>query len=346
MKAQTRIQLIFTLLTIAMAIAACSSTKKDEAAAIPQCRGTFYDRNKYGALRKFSETMNKADTACLLDQVPLTTFEQTTEDARTANVQCVPQIMSATLIASGNFYSYRNGRELIDLDGATGTYRRITYGQDRIYGAAFTRDTGCFYVRDDATAGRQLLINSVGAASTEPFVPTEIFRVDQVGSSYLLTRNDDISDWGEGFCPELRTPDNFCAALRNGNYMFEPNLSLQAAADLTSEAILIRTKFSYVSSSKPSFDSAWSSLPGALKESVSSNWIYAVKQVVDTPRFTDVAWRGFIMGTVANMPDTSSPNALPVCYAGLQSVTLANGQPGKLFGEICYISGVYTFTGQ
>lgn len=328
-------------------LAACTQSSNEVAPTeAASCRGVFYDRNTYGMLRKFNEYGQPG--RCKLDTVALTQWEQSSEDRRYYNRKCAPQTYTATMEAEGNYYAYRNGREALDFDGPSGTYRRIILGEGKDGQPTFTREEGCFYVRDgvgvDAGFGRQLLLDTQGVASTEPFVPTEIYKIEQSGSSTLMTRNDDTIDWDHAFCPDLRTPWEFCTELRNGNMMFFPAVTLAIQNSLRNEALMIRTKFSYEARSKAWFGQKWSDLASSRVESISSNWQYAVHHIVDSPRYIDTAWREYVMGKRPYMPDTMSPNSTPVCYASRKRVTLNDGGTAFVNGETCYIGGEYVWT--
>lgn len=342
----------FTLLTlVALSCFGCKEDSaiggQDTAIAPLACKGIYFDRNKYGALRKWNEHPNNVGTACLLDQVSLSTWEQSAESRRGQNISCASQVLDTSLKASGNYYQYRDGREYLDLDGSTGQYRRLFFGELKNGREAFTREYGCFWVRDgtgvDAAFGRQLLLDTTSVAATEPFIPAEIYRVDQTGSNFLLTRFDDSADWGYKFCPELRTPWDYCLELRNGNLMYYPDLSAAIQTSLTNEAKLIRTQFTFSAISRSEFDLLWTSLPGSKIESVSSNWKYSVQQVVDTPRYTDGAWRDYVKGDRPTMPDVGSSNEPPTCYRARKAVTLADGTTSFISGQVCYLNGEYEF---
>jgi len=178
---------------------------------------------------------------------------------------CSPQGFGATLEASGNYYSYRNNKEFVNLDAATGMYQRLIQGEARTNSSTvYSKEVGCYYVRDgsgiDAAYGKQILFEAALDQGTEHFNPTEIYKIEQTGSSYLLTRNDDIGDWGYAFCPDLRTPWEFCTELRNGNIMYYPTLTALIQTSLLNEAILIRSKFSYKSLGIAAFDAEWETL--------------------------------------------------------------------------------------
>ncbi|MBX9766970.1 MAG: hypothetical protein K2X47_06845 [Bdellovibrionales bacterium] len=339
----------FSPIFIPFILMACSSGSSTGGTASTDvvCKGVYFDRNQYGSLRKWNEHLNSTGTACLLDQVALSTWEQSVENRRGQNVVCTPQVLDVSLISSGNYYAYRDNRMYLDLNGATGVYRRFFLGEHRDGRPTFTREEGCFWVRDgvgvDTGFGRQVLLDTTGAAATEPFVPAEIYRVDESGINFLFTRFDDKSDWGFTFCPDLRTPWEYCTEIRNGNLMYYPDLTLAIQASLTSEAVLIRTAFSFSSIARVQFDSVWAALFESRTESVSANWKYVVSHVVDTPRFTDGAWRDYVMGVRPTMPIVSDGNSLPTCFAGRQQVNLSNGSIGFVSGEICYANGQYDF---
>jgi hypothetical protein len=289
--------------------------------------------------------MNSQGTACLTDNVQLTQWQATLQQRTQQNVQCQPQSIDGSLKSSGNYYSYRDGREQIDLDGSTGTYRRVYYGTLSSTGAsAFTREIGCFWYKVDATYGPMVYFDSTHGASTEYVVPTEIYYLNQTGSNWLLTRNDDVTGWDYTFCPTQKTPTGFCDELRNGNYMYQPNVSSTDQTALLNEAKAIRTQFSYAATTHAAFNAMWNSLgSNGMTESMAVNWVYQVKSIVDTPSYIDPAWRGFMTGSVASMPDVSSPENMPVCFSGKQSVTTQQGGQAAVYGQICWDGATYSF---
>jgi hypothetical protein len=271
-----------------------------------------------------------------------------------------------TLRAAGNYYSYRDGKLLIDLDASTGIYRKLTLAEtkDQAIGyrkgalvfakendAAFTRQQGCFYVRTgtgvDASFGTQILLDSDKLIASEYFVPFEIFRIEDDGpSSMFLRRFDYIDNWNGRFCPELSTPWDFCNLLRNGNIMFYPNLTPAQLNQLLDEAIKIRTEFSFSKSiTKSQFDALWEQVPETSIEAIRTDWVYEVDFLVDTPPWIDQAWRDYVMGKRPRMPELGPSKELPRCYPSKREVILADGSRAWISGEVCYEGGQFTFTG-
>jgi len=339
-----RLFLILTLATTACQLPAPAFRPETS----PQdCRGTYYERDGFGVLKKFYQYPH--DGKCFTEPRPLSNWETSLERPKT---DCVPQpqFASRSLASANNFYSYRDGKVYLDLNAETGTYRKLTLGEDKKGKATFTRLQGCFYQRTgtgvDVSFGNQLLLDTdmASLASSEHFDPMEIFRYDETPTTLSMTRFDSTEDWDYKFCPYLDTPWSFCTLLRNGNIMFWPTLAPADQTALKNEALLIRTQFNYDAVPLSTFESKWTSVPAQRVESGRDNWKYAVVHIVDTPRYKDEAWRDYLMGNRPTMPDVTSPSIPPVCYHGSQTVTLANGGQGKVYGEICYENGVYTFT--
>ena len=255
-----------------------------------------------------------------------------------------------TLTSSNNYYTYRDGRILLDLDASTGIYRRIELGQNSDGSIAFSRNEGCFYWRTgtgvDASLGTQLLLdNDVPRwASSGLFQALEIFRVDTVDSIVSMTRFDNTSGWNYAFCPYMSVPDTYCAGLDNGNIFYYPPLTADQQVQLLAEAILIRTQFNYVSSSRADFENQWAQIDSSLTETSSDAFLYIVVGSADVPLFIDQAWHNYLTRARTHMPDVTSNKMRYICYPGSESVTLTNGSLGRIFGEICYTSGVYSFT--
>lgn len=317
------------------------------------CKGVYYDRDSEGNLKKFNQY--KINDQCYTDQLPLSHWEKGNEAWAKNNVQCVPQagFVSRTVISANNFYTYRDGRVLIDLDSSTGTYRKLVLGEDHQGNPTFTRSKACFYQRTatgvDAAYGNQLLLDSDIAkwASTENFETMEIFKYDETATTLNMTRFDSSSDWDYRFCPFLSVPENnFCLLLQDGNDMFFPMLTAQQQADLLAEALLIGKQFNYVTTSKSQFEDLWQNVDKTKREMGRDDWKYKVIHTADVPLNIDGAWRDFLMGKRPTMPNVMSPSLPIICYSGSQAITLANGSAGRIFGEICYINGSYTFKPQ
>jgi len=354
----------YVLLVATALLCSCNDESKTGATSNSQtaadCKGIYYSRDSQGNLLKFNQYWQADQKACLTDQVALSNYEKSTEKRRTHSVACVPQPTFPTMAlrASGNFYSYRNDRYYLDFDAATGTFRRLTLGQDRNGKVVFQRDLSCFYAREDHETepvdpqdyGKQLLLDfSNFPASSADFIPNEIFKYNDDGNgNWFMTRYDDVADWDFTFCPELTVPYENCTALRNGNLYFYPVLDAATQASLLAEAKLIRTQFNFSVMTRSEFQSLWDSFDkNGTELQQGGDWLYYTNHVVDASKLFDYSWRQYLMGLDQTMPDVAAvPQLPPVCYSGSQTVTLPNGNSAKVFGEICYANGVYTFTQQ
>lgn len=343
-------------------LSACNDEKgqQDKNQASPtSCRGIYTFRDANGDLQKYNQFWQEDLKTCLTDKIALSKYEASSEVRRKKNITCVPQptFPSTGLKASGNYYDYRNGRYYLDFDSSTGVFRRLILGEDKNGDVVYQRDVSCFYVREDRETepvnpqdyGKQILLDfSNYPASSASFVPNEIFKYDSDNSgNWFFTRYDDVADWDFKFCPELSVPWSYCAAMRNGNIYFYPDLDSATQAALTTEAKLIRTQFNFSEISKSDFESLWQGFDKTGNElEQGGDWKYLTNHVVDASKFYDYDWRMYVMGQRYAMPDVYSPSLPPVCYSGSQSVTLSNGNTGKVYGEICYSNGVYTFIPQ
>jgi hypothetical protein len=346
--------LIGFFITAALITSACgskSSTGPAESTAT-QCRGIYYTTDSNGDLHKWNEFHTVNDSTCLTDNMALSRWQVTSAKFTKQQVRCTPQttFASTTLTSSNNYYSYRDGRILLDLDSSTGIYRRLVLGQAADGSDSFSRSEGCFYERAgtgvDAAYGTQLLLDSDVSrwASADEAQPMEIFRLDTVNSIVTMTRFDSIADWTYKFCPYLSVPSQYCAGLDDGNIMFYPTLTATQQAALKAEAILISTQFNYVVTSREDFNSFWNQIDASRTETPSAAFKYMVIGNADVPYYIDQAWHDFVTGARAHMPDTAS-NRLPnICYPGSEHVTLADGSAGRIYGEVCYSQGVYSFT--
>lgn len=251
-------------------------------------------------------------------------------------VTCVPQAFSKTLVAANNYYGYRDGRQYLDLDGSTGTFRRLTIAEGKSGQRVVTRLQGCFYVR-----GNQLLLDTTYAISDQYFDPMEAFTFTLTGTSLNLVRFDDSATWSYMECVTLDTPDQYCAALRSGNIMYFPNLSPAQKAALLAEAISIRRTFNNDLISRATFNSVWAQ---GGKVAVREDYKFAVQAIVDTPRYVDQALFSYIRFQSNIVPDMTSSTIPPVCYPGSQTITYPDGSTGKVYGEVCYVNGNYEFS--
>lgn len=330
------------VLVISLFLIGCNSkTSEKSADAGLQCKGIYYEGDSSaGTLKKYNQYEQAG--RCLTDNLPLSRFETTKMNWDKNNTKCTPQpgFPSRTLVSANNFYDYRDGKVLLKFDSGTGVFKRIILAEGRNGDQAYTKLQGCYYQRAD-----QLLLDTdVNKIETSQyFDPMEIFTYTVSGQDVNMVRFDDTKDYDYRNCPYLNTPWKFCTALRDGNEMFFPILTAQQMTDLTNEAIIILRQFNWTTSNQD-FDSLWDSIKDSRKEKSREDYLYDVVHVVDTPRFIDQAWRDYVMGNRPTMPDTSSQTSINVCYHGSKNVTLNDGSTGKVYGEICYVNGVYTFT--
>lgn len=343
----------------ALLLCSCNSGQNQNAGGTPSaasCKGVYYSHDAQGNLLKFNQYWQADQKTCLTDNLPLSQWEKTSEAWTKNDVQCTPQpqFASRSLVSANNYYAYRDGKVYLDFNSLTGVYRRIVFGEDKNGQSVFTRVKGCFYQRTgtgvDAGFGNQLLLDTASSklATSENFDPMEIFRYDETATTFNMTRFDDSDNgWDFKFCPYLTTPWEYCTLLRDGNIMYWPTtLTGAQQSDLLNEAILIRKQFNYSVISSANFENIWSSVDKSSTELGRDDWKYAVIVLPDIPWFIDAAWRDYVMGTRPTMPNVQSNTMPSICYQGSQFVTLSNGNSGKVYGEICYSGGVYTFTQQ
>ncbi len=341
----------------------CIEEEQKETQVQPQspsdCRGVYYERNKYGELKKFKQWWNESAKACFTENLALSRWEETSEKWDKNKVQCdpQPQFNSRFLVSANNYYQYRNGKDFLDLDSSTGIFRRLTIGEDEDGTPTFTRWQGCFYQRTgqgiDAIYGNQILLDGdVSKIKTSGhFNPMEIFSYTESATSIEMVRFDSSSDWDYKFCPESSTPWGYCDLLRNGNIFFYPVLTPAEQASLLSEAILIRRQFNFNTISRSNFEIIWANTEktykeiGLFKENTNHIWNfkYMVNGLVDTPMFVDQAWKDYVKGLRPRMPDLSSIQIPPICYEGKREVILNDGTTAWINGEICYEDGQYNF---
>lgn len=329
-----------------------SATSSDKAVSSTSCKGIYYVRDAYGELKKYNQYWLESAAACFTDNMELSQWEKTSEAWNKNNIQCTPQpqFSPRSVIADNNFYDYRDGKVYINFNSATGVYKKIILGEDRNGNPTFSRLQGCFYQRTgsgvDVAFGKQLLLDTYSPkiASSEYFDPMEIFRYDESPTTLNMTRFDSSSDWDFTFCPDINTPWKFCELLRDGNIMYWPtNLTNTQKDDLKNEALLIRTQFNYSVISDSVFENLWSNVDKTRKEIGRGDWKYKTVHLPDTPLFIDAAWRDYIIGNRPTMPNVNSNTMPTLCYSGSQTVTLSNGNVGRVYGQICYTNGIYTF---
>lgn len=349
------------IITAIALLCSCNSDKNQtstDVASPLSCKGIYTLRDSQGDLQKYNQYWQEDQKTCLTDKIALTNYESSTEKRRKNNVTCVPQptFSSITLKAAGNYYSYRNDRYYIDFDSSTGVFRRLILGQDQNGNPVYQRDISCFYAREDHETeplnpkdyGKQILLDfSNFPASSADFIPNEIFKYtsDNNGNWYF-TRYDDVASWDYTFCPERTVPFENCIALRNGNLYFYPVTDAATQAALLAEAKLIRTQFNFSEINRNEFQSLWDSLDKNGKElQQGGDWKFYSNHVVDASKLFDYSWRRYLMRLDQVMPDVDGVTQFsPICYSGSQYVTLSGGNKGKVYGEICYSSGTYTFT--
>lgn len=300
----------------------------------PVCGGIHSERDSQGKLVKYRET--PGTTGCLKENLPLSRWEQTNEAWKGG---CKPQTSpSMSLVSSSNFYSYRDGKIYLDLDSSTGEYRKLTLAESKDGPPLMTRLRGCFYERSG-----QLLLDTRNVVSDQYFDPMEIFTYTESSASMEMVRFDDSQEWGYRECPTLDTPWGVCDLLRNGNEMYFPVLNSTQQADLLAEALLVRRQFNFSKIPLSKFWSAWDQAEESRVPSSREGYKFAIQTVVDTPRYIDQAWASYVRGDRPIMPDLTENRMPPVCYPGKRPIVLPDGSTGTIYGEICYIDGVYTF---
>lgn len=136
--------------------------------------------------------------------------------------------------------------------------------------------------------------------------------------------------------------------MRNGNLYYYPTLDPTTQAALLVEAKLIRTQFNFSQIAKAEFQSLWDSLGTSGKElQQGGDWRYYTSHIVDAPKLFDYNWRRYLMRLDPTMPDvTATPRLPPVCYSGSKVVMLVGGATGRVYGQICFSNGIYTFVEQ
>lgn len=294
-----------------------------------------------GCGKEKSKIENAAEQHHWTSPIAQSQWEKSSDLRRKRGIRCTPQSLSRTLVSGNNFYSYRDGKVFLDLNGATGQFRRLTLAEGKSGEPVYTRLQGCFYERNDGVFGEQLLLDTDSAASTQYFDPMEVFTFTITATTMEAVRFDDSYDWTPFFCPILDTPDGFCMLLRNGNEMFIPVLTVAQKTSLLAEAILIRRQFNFVNYAASAFDALWADPPGI--ERVREDYKFAVQAIVDTPRYIDQGWFKFLKRQSDLMPDITSNRVPPVCYSGRRAVTLSDGSTSTIYGQVCYSDGEYTF---
>lgn len=344
-------------------LTSCFSKDSDTTSTVnPSCNTVVrYEWDEdHQETRKYTEYFNEVTKSCSQKRLPLTTFEQGLDYRRRNHIQCTPQtIPSVYLKTDGNFYSYRDGRIYLELNAATGQFRRISIGvtsDSHTAGAgkpSFSRDIGCFFVRTDIETepvnpndyGSQLLLDlGASKASTEEMKPSEIFRYATTGTTWAMTRFDQNYDIDWSFCPDSIAPWEFCTALRNGNPYFQPQLDPATEADLHQQALLIRSEYNFTEITQDQFDAIWGEAEKSYIETPLQSFKYQPLTFVDVPDFVWDAWAEYVRGNRPAMPDVYSVNFPAFCYPARKSVTYSDGSTGTIIGTACYDgSGQYTF---
>jgi hypothetical protein len=347
---------IFILSILATALTGCALNTTDATTLLPTCdtavKYEWDDVNQ--ETRKTTEYLNAVTDTCSEMRLQLTNYESGLDVRRRAKVTCKPQsIASVWLKADSNFYSYRNGRVLMELDSSTGQFRRLTLGETTDGQPAVSKDLGCFFVRTDTETepvdpqdyGSQLLLD-LGplAASTELVRPIEIFKYSISSNAWQTTRFDQNFDIDFSFCPASMVPWRFCTALRNGNPYFEPVLDAATEADLLQQALLIRSEYNYATITQAEFQQMWDQAEKSYLESPIQSWVSATTTFVDVPDYVWSAWADYVRGNLPTMPDAYAINLPPMCYQAQKDITLSDGSTGVVSGQACYDgSGGYEF---
>lgn len=294
---------------------------------------------------------------CVTDKMSLTTFEKQELNRSQRNITCKPQgIPSVTLISKNNYYTPRNDSIYLDLNSTTGIFRRLIVGKAANGTPLFQREIGCWFYREDNVAeswgpnvdfGKQILLDLEEASSSLEVHPMEVFRFDKSGANWSMTRFDQNEDIDYTFYNPDGVPLQYCAENRNGNYMYyNPNLSAATMAALTAQALLIRSEFNYVEIAKSAFEQKWTNAISTAKEfgtaeAIKNNYKFefGISGLPDVPFYVDRTIRSFIRGESEQMPQMDSSRLPPICYHGKKTVGSL-----EVWGEVCYVNGVYTFT--
>jgi hypothetical protein len=302
------------------------------------CKGLYTERDSAGNLKKFNEYRGD-NGQCMKDSVALSQWESSSELRLKRGVSCAPQpqFASRALVSANNFYTYRDGKVYLEFNSSTGEYRKLTVAEGKKGQQVFSRIQDCFYERSG-----QILLDTRNAASSQYVDLPEVFTYTATATTLEMVRFDDSADWDYRFCPYLDTPWGFCDLLRNGNDMFFPTLTPAQQASTLADAILIRRQFNW--STVSNFSTVWASAESSMVEVAREDYKYAVQAIVDTPRYIDQAWMEFVRNERPTMPDTTSNRIPPICYPGKRDVTLPDGSTATIYGEICYVDGVYEFT--
>lgn len=340
-------RLFLSLIALVLAMG-CQPKVAENSASPEECdssvKTTWDDINE--ETRKTTEYWNSVMKTCSEKRLQLTNFEKGLDLRRRANIACKPQaIGSAWLKADSNFYSYRNGRVMMELDSATGQFRRLTFGETTSGALTVSKDLGCFFIRSDTEIepvsprdyGSQLLLD-LGplAASTESVRPIEIFKYTRVGDAWQMMRFDQNDDIDYSFCSDSLVPSPYCDQNRNGNPYFESDLDDATKADLLQQALLIRSEHNFSAITKSEFDRQWSQSETGNLESPIQSWKYSPTMFVDVPNYVWSTWADYIRGDRAAMPDVFALNLPALCYPAKRAVTYNDGTSGFIWGTACY----------
>jgi hypothetical protein len=288
----------------------------------------------------------------------LSTWEKSLQKREAKNIKCSPQPVLPTLYlkSANNFYEYRNNRIYLKLNSVSGEFTRIISGEGIDNHPVFTRDFGCYYLREDledepvnpTNYGLQILLDLELAASSRPLHPVEVFSITQSNPTNIeMLRFDDNTGVDWKWCPTRKTPFEYCTELRNGNIFYYPdNLDQVTKNQLKAEAILIRSEFNFTLISKEEFEQEWTYLTNTEREGIEDGWTYVVSSIPDVPAFIHRSWRDYLMGNRRTMPDASSKTFPMVCYDTKKEIQFDDGSNGTISGEACYFDGQYSFTEQ
>ena len=355
----------FFLIIFLIFIASCKESEgpAQSSSISANCKGEYTVKNSNGFVTNRFNEYYVNSLGCVTDNLPLSTFEKQELVRYQHNITCKPQnIPSVTLISKNNYLSTRNDSIYLDLDSSSGQFRRLIVGQTADGVPLFQREIGCWFQRTDNITesygardyGLQILLDLEEASSSLEVHPMEVYRYVRAGSNWDTVRFDDPSGVDWTFCNPEGLPFQYCTALRNGNYMYYPdNLSAATMAALQAEAILIRSQYNFIEINKSAFESKWGQTIGTAKEfgtaeAIKNNYKFqfGISGFPDLPFYIDRSWRSFLRGEAPQMPDTSSITIPPICYNGKRDVTLNDGTIGIVYGQICYVGGIYTFTQQ
>jgi hypothetical protein len=308
-----------------------------------------------GVYKKYRYYKLKDSDSCIKQEVQLSYFEKSLRKRARLNIQCTPQTFineEVYLAAANNYYEYRNDRLFFHINPFTGIYQRISYGEDEEGNILHNKEEGCWYIREDredelwgaVDYGIQIYFERPKSASSNLSKPNEIYRITRMDNDWHMTSFDETREWTYAFCPYLSSSWGFCDLLRNGNFMFDSNISDIQKDQLLAEALLIRTQYNFVKMPREEFEDKWDQSMNYTGEEPQIDFKYKVTYSPDAQFYTEQAWIDYIKGDRPYMPDTNIIVQRPVCYKGFKRVILDDGSSSLIRGEICYIDGEYNFT--